>query len=379
MGTPCACIYATLFFDYHERKTILPKYKNNILLYQRQIDDILIIWVPSSENDKEWGDFVSDLNNCSFLNWETETPATKTHFLDLNLWINPSTRKINYSTYQKKMNLFLYIPTHSAHPKNTVKSLIYGLLHTYKRQNPNQKDFIQLANLLFKRLKVRGHQTNDLITNFKDALSRLQKQQSQQFLLTTKQSTSHPSLNTSSQTSSNTSTTISIYASTQTSSLQHPSSNTSSQTSLNTSTTISMNASTQTSLLQHLSSSDNTANPTPQHHTTPQIHTTPQRKISSMSNLPPDNQIFFHLQYHPKGTTRRTIQQTYNTQCTTTNPDNNNGFDHLPNEETGDILAIKKLTIAYHRPKNLQDILCPSTLQEYDNITVSSITSDLTK
>ena len=171
MGTPCACIYATLFFDYHERKTILPKYKNNILLYQRQIDDILIIWVPSSENDKEWGDFVSDLNNCSFLNWETETPATKTHFLDLNLWINPSTRKINYITYQKKMNLFLYIPTHSAHPKNTVKSLIYGLLHTYKRQNPNQKDFIQLANLLFKRLKVRGHQTNDLITNVKDALS----------------------------------------------------------------------------------------------------------------------------------------------------------------------------------------------------------------
>ena len=38
MGTPCACIYATLFFSYFERTIILKKYKANILYYGRQIE-----------------------------------------------------------------------------------------------------------------------------------------------------------------------------------------------------------------------------------------------------------------------------------------------------------------------------------------------------
>ena len=148
MGTPCACIYATLFFGLHERQLLLTKYKENLLLYKRQIDDIFIVWVPTSPNNIEWTHFVQDLNCCSSLSWETETLDNKTHFLDLNLWIDSSTRKINYSTYQKPMNLFLYIPNHSAHPTNTIQSLIYGLLQTYKRQNPNPLHFRNLTKLL---------------------------------------------------------------------------------------------------------------------------------------------------------------------------------------------------------------------------------------
>ena len=40
MGTPCACIYVILFFAYFERTFIQRKYKNNLLFYIRQIDDI---------------------------------------------------------------------------------------------------------------------------------------------------------------------------------------------------------------------------------------------------------------------------------------------------------------------------------------------------
>ena len=178
MGTPCACIYATLFFGYHERTLLLQKYKKNLLLFKRQIDDIFIIWVPSSPNNIEWENFTKDLNTCSSLDWETENLSNKTHFLDLNLWIDSSTRMIHYSTYQKPMNLFLYIPHHSAHPTNTIKSLIYGLLQTYQRQNPNFNNFRSLAKLLFNRLKVRGHQPQQLRTYFRDALTKLQRKTS---------------------------------------------------------------------------------------------------------------------------------------------------------------------------------------------------------
>ena len=187
MGTPCAYIYATLFFGYHERTLLLQKFQKNLLLFKRQIDDIFIIWVPSSPDDIEWDHFTQDLNICSSLDWETEKPSNKTHFLDLNIWIHSSTQKLQYSTYQKQMNLFLYIPHHSAHPTNTVKSLIYGLLQTYQRQNPNMNDFRRLANLLFNCLQVRGHQSPQLKEYFNDALLKLQhkklrKQQRQHLL-----------------------------------------------------------------------------------------------------------------------------------------------------------------------------------------------------
>ena len=43
MGTPCACAYATLYFAYHERTFLQVKYKDNLLLYSRYIDDIILI------------------------------------------------------------------------------------------------------------------------------------------------------------------------------------------------------------------------------------------------------------------------------------------------------------------------------------------------
>ena len=173
MGTPCACIYATLFFGFHERQLLFQKYKENLILYKRQIDDIFIIWRPTSPNNEEWIAFKNDLNNCSSLNWETEELGTKTNFLDLTLWIDPTTRRIKYKTYQKPMCLFLYIPSHSAHSPNTIKSMIYSLLKTYKRQNPEIEDFKRISKLLFDRLTSRGHQYSTLKEIFKTSLQKL--------------------------------------------------------------------------------------------------------------------------------------------------------------------------------------------------------------
>jgi hypothetical protein len=40
MGTPCACVYAMIFFAWFEQTRIQIKYKNNLVMYKRQIDDI---------------------------------------------------------------------------------------------------------------------------------------------------------------------------------------------------------------------------------------------------------------------------------------------------------------------------------------------------
>ena len=57
MGTLCACIYATLFFAYFEQTYLLQKYKNNLLLYGRQIDEIIGVWIDLPDHPHVWEHF----------------------------------------------------------------------------------------------------------------------------------------------------------------------------------------------------------------------------------------------------------------------------------------------------------------------------------
>lgn len=115
MGTPCACIYAILFFAYFERTILLRKYRLNLLFYKRQIDDILGIWVDTPGQCNQWENFKSDLNSVCNLDWTTTSLSKKVDSLDLTIQIDQQ-GCISTKTFQKSMNLFLYIPPHSAHP-----------------------------------------------------------------------------------------------------------------------------------------------------------------------------------------------------------------------------------------------------------------------
>ena len=75
MGTPVACIYATIFFAWFEKQYLLPKYKDNLLLYVRQIDDILGIWIDSPFNEHAWTDFQNDVQSRCKLDWKFTPPS----------------------------------------------------------------------------------------------------------------------------------------------------------------------------------------------------------------------------------------------------------------------------------------------------------------
>ena len=273
MGTPCACIYATLFFAYFEQTYILPTYKNNILFYVRTIDDILIIW--QNTNDTTFEIFKNDLDNQCKLTWNTEEPTTQTNFLDLTITIDPQ-GNISTKTFQKPMNLFLYIPNHSEHPSNMTKSLIYGLLQTYMNQNTYHQDFISNAAKLYKRLIARGHQHSTLKTLFSDAADRL----------SIPKATQHNHTHTNS------------YA------------------------------------------------------------------YKMQLALKQQEQVFFHIPYHPRDISRvrlRTIYQHIMENATPKTCD----IRYYKNKKYS--MRVKKLTIAYSRGKNLFDILCSSTLREHNN------------
>jgi hypothetical protein len=71
------------------------------------------------------------------------------------------------------MNLFLYIPGHSAHPPGVVKSLIFGLIQTYHQQNKHRSDFNSIVKQLFRRLLARGHKFEDIHPVFLEAVAKI--------------------------------------------------------------------------------------------------------------------------------------------------------------------------------------------------------------
>ena len=173
MGTPVACIYATLFFAYYERTILLRKYKKNLLLYVRQIDDIFGVWIDDPEKPDAWEYFKRDLNSACKLDWSTTSLRTSVDFLDITISLSQS-GTLSTRTYQKSENLFLYIPPHSSHPPGLMKSLIFGLLLTYYLQNTLATDFYRMTHLLFTRLQARGHLPENIRPIFLEATTWLE-------------------------------------------------------------------------------------------------------------------------------------------------------------------------------------------------------------
>jgi hypothetical protein len=150
MGTPAACSYATLSFGHYENTTLLLAFKDNLLVYRCYIDNVFGIWIPSAtDNDKTWSDFKQMLDDWGNLKWSLEEPTRKTNFLDLNIEIKHGS--LHFSTFQKPLNLHLYIPPLSAHPQSCLKGLIAGELRRYWIQN-SPTDFQTLVTKFIERL-----------------------------------------------------------------------------------------------------------------------------------------------------------------------------------------------------------------------------------
>ena len=160
MGTPAACSYATITYGQHENARIFPRFGQRLLYYKRYIDDIFGIWIPSETDDHTiWEQFKTELNNWASLRWKIENRSNKTVFLDLN--INLINTKIHTSTFQKDLNLYLYIPPLSAHPPSCLKGLIAGEIRRYWLQN-EPEDFLQILSKFIERLLNRGHRLENL-------------------------------------------------------------------------------------------------------------------------------------------------------------------------------------------------------------------------
>jgi hypothetical protein len=88
-----------------------------------------------------------------------EEPSSSTIFLGLKIHIENC--RIRFTTFQKPMNLYLYISPSSAHPPSCLKGLIMGELRRYWLQN-NPDNFQAILINFITRLLNRGHNITNL-------------------------------------------------------------------------------------------------------------------------------------------------------------------------------------------------------------------------
>ena len=184
MGTPTACLYATISYGVYERNKILPAYSTFLSFYKRFIDDVFGIWIPSTDgmDDDHWEKFKLAMNGWGKLQWVISERSKKADFLDLTISLEKG--KILTRTFQKSMNLYLYIPPISAHPTSCFKGLIVGNFLRFRKQN-NDHDFCTLLGNFIQHLLARGHSLKAIKSHFLQAAatadkSKLQKIQRKQ-------------------------------------------------------------------------------------------------------------------------------------------------------------------------------------------------------
>ena len=126
MGAPPAPPWATIFFGIH-KETVLTRFVPRLQLYHCFIDDVLGIWLVNpdpAEDIRQWTSFVALMQDYYGLEWIFEERSKKVNDMDMTISIHEG--RIVTSLYEKAMNLYLYIPPHSAHPPGVLTGLVSG-------------------------------------------------------------------------------------------------------------------------------------------------------------------------------------------------------------------------------------------------------------
>lgn len=123
MGTSCVVNYLFLYIGLLKKRELLEDFELRMPFYAWFIDNRIGVWfthVPGSA--RVWSDFLQRINSWAPLRWTNTGHVDSLEFLDLTVSIT-STDTLAFCTYQKPMNLNLYLPPTSAHPLIIYKAL----------------------------------------------------------------------------------------------------------------------------------------------------------------------------------------------------------------------------------------------------------------
>ena len=166
MGTSVAPAYAILFLGAIEER-LFAKFSGHMVCNARFIDDGFMIWKDNG-HPYSFKKYIAMLTRESGLQFTFEEATSQAVILDLVVFWDENTYLTR--TYQKDLNLYLYVPKRSAHPPGIIKSIVYGRVLKFAKQNSRREDFRYYCQKLLHQLQARGYDGNRLLTLFKRAI-----------------------------------------------------------------------------------------------------------------------------------------------------------------------------------------------------------------
>ena len=105
------------------------------------------------------------------LTWEFSERSNTVDFMDMTITINKA-NKIETTIFEKKMNLHLYIPPHSAHPRGLLPGIVYSTLFRIFTLCSSKGDKANRTKIFLKQLIAHGYKGNEIQSLFHKAIDR---------------------------------------------------------------------------------------------------------------------------------------------------------------------------------------------------------------
>lgn len=132
--------------------------RENLKLYKRYIDDIIIIWRGTENGLKS---FLEEINhNIYGITFTGVWDKQSIDYLDLQIF--KAGRELHTRTFFKKTDRNGYIPTNSCHHPKWVGNVPKGQLMLIRRNCSTLKDYDYQANILIERFLEKGYKKKNL-------------------------------------------------------------------------------------------------------------------------------------------------------------------------------------------------------------------------
>ena len=113
MGKICAPAYANIFMGEFEQKYMYPLIKDKSILFLRYIDDILVVWIKS---EKQLKNFMSELNQKHpSIKFDYKFACKQMELLDTVVYIDKR-NKLQTTLFQKSSDCRNFLNAKSEHP-----------------------------------------------------------------------------------------------------------------------------------------------------------------------------------------------------------------------------------------------------------------------
>lgn len=157
MGSTMAPNYANLYMGFFENEFVLDSkvnpYFNNILMYQRYIDDVFILWKGDEESLRCFHRYLNSVNE--HLNFTLDLDHSQISFLDV--LVIKEGENLHTDLYRKPTDRNTLLRGDSYHPSHLIKSLPISQFHRARRICSSDQLYTAQASDLTQRFHERRY------------------------------------------------------------------------------------------------------------------------------------------------------------------------------------------------------------------------------